>query len=133
MAEDGGFTSDSLPLGEHSSASEKVTAPTLSERVLALFQQLQQPVFRYLLRKTRNAGTGPRGLDRHAVTIPCFQCRSLSQLVQSLQLLPLSCSSVEIRPFLKTKQLERSLKSSKFVSRKACLLKLRSPRTNPFT
>lgn len=34
-----------------------MTAATLSERVLTLFQQLQQPVFRYLLRKTRNAGT----------------------------------------------------------------------------
>src|SRR5215471_146482 len=57
MAEDAGFASDSLPLDEHSSESEKSPAPTLSERVLALFQQLQQPVFRYLLRKTRNAGT----------------------------------------------------------------------------
>ena len=57
VVDSSGFASDSLPLDEHSSESEKLTAATLSERVLALFQRLQQPVFRYLLRKTRNAGT----------------------------------------------------------------------------
>jgi RNA polymerase sigma-70 factor, ECF subfamily len=54
MADNDGFASGSLPLDVHSSESEK---STLGERVLTLFQQLQQPVFRYLLRKTRNAGT----------------------------------------------------------------------------
>lgn len=57
MADNGGFASGSPPLDDHSSESGKLTAATLSERVLTLFQQLQQPVFRYLLRKTRNAGT----------------------------------------------------------------------------
>src|SRR4029077_5076608 len=54
MADNGGFASGPFPLGVDSSKSEK---STLGERVLTLFQQLQQPVFRYLLRKTRNAGT----------------------------------------------------------------------------
>ena len=57
VADSGEFASNSLPLGETLSESEKLSAATLSERVLALFQTLQQPVFRYLLRKTRNAGT----------------------------------------------------------------------------
>src|SRR5262249_2879368 len=34
----------------------KLTPQTLSEKVHALFRQLQTPVFRYLLRKTRNSG-----------------------------------------------------------------------------
>lgn len=54
MEDNGGLASGPLPLGVDSSESEK---STLGERVLTLFQQLQQPVFRYLLRKTRNAGT----------------------------------------------------------------------------
>ena len=54
MEDNGGFASGPLPLGVDSPKSEK---STLGERVLTLFQQLQQPVFRYLLRKTRNAGT----------------------------------------------------------------------------
>jgi DNA-directed RNA polymerase specialized sigma24 family protein len=36
---------------------EPVTGVTLSERVQVLFQLLRLPLFRYLLRKTRNAGT----------------------------------------------------------------------------
>ena len=51
-----GPTSGSLPLKQQSLEAEKPTATTLSERVQALFQQLQLPVFRYLLRKTRNSG-----------------------------------------------------------------------------
>jgi len=57
MADNGGFASGSPPLDDNSSESGKLTPVTLSERVLTLFQQLRQPVFRYLLRKKRNAGT----------------------------------------------------------------------------
>jgi RNA polymerase sigma-70 factor (ECF subfamily) len=49
--------SGSVPLNERSLGAEKPAGLTLSERVQALFQQLHLPVFRYLLRKTRNAGT----------------------------------------------------------------------------
>jgi RNA polymerase sigma-70 factor (ECF subfamily) len=38
-------------------ATDRTSDPmTLSERVLALFEQLRVPVFRYLLRKTRDSG-----------------------------------------------------------------------------
>lgn len=46
-----------IRLGDQSLEAEKPTGMTLSERVQLLFEQLQLPVFRYLLRKTRNAGT----------------------------------------------------------------------------
>lgn len=53
----GGPASGSIPLNEQPLEAEKPTGMTLSERVQALFQQLHLSVFRYLLRKTRNAGT----------------------------------------------------------------------------
>jgi RNA polymerase sigma-70 factor (ECF subfamily) len=52
-----GPASGSIPLDAQSFEAEEPTGLTLSERVQALFQQLHLPVFRYLLRKTRNAGT----------------------------------------------------------------------------
>ena len=51
------FASSALHESVLASAREKSDAHmTLSEKVLALFEQLRSPVFRYLLRKTRNAG-----------------------------------------------------------------------------
>jgi RNA polymerase sigma-70 factor, ECF subfamily len=52
----GGFASGPIPLNDRSLEAEKPTAETLRERVLALFEQLRTPVFRYLVRKTRNPG-----------------------------------------------------------------------------
>jgi RNA polymerase sigma-70 factor (ECF subfamily) len=52
----GGFASGPIPLNDCSLEAEKPTAETLRERVLALFEQLRTPVFRYLVRKTRNPG-----------------------------------------------------------------------------
>ena len=51
-----GPASAPTPLNERPLEAAEPTAETLSEPVLALFQQLQLPVFRYLLRKTGNAG-----------------------------------------------------------------------------
>ena len=56
MAEVNETKSGSLSWNQQSLEAEKPTAVTLSERVQALFQQLRLPVFRYLLRKTRNPG-----------------------------------------------------------------------------
>lgn len=53
----GGPASGSIPLDVQALEAEKTTPVTLGERVQTLFQQLQAPVFRYLPRKTRNAGT----------------------------------------------------------------------------
>jgi DNA-directed RNA polymerase specialized sigma24 family protein len=47
----------SIPLNDRSLEAERSAPATLSERVQALFQQFRVPVFRYLLRKTRNPGT----------------------------------------------------------------------------
>lgn len=45
-----------LSLSRESLEVERESAATLSERVKTLFEQLRLPVFRYLLRKTRNPG-----------------------------------------------------------------------------
>lgn len=57
MSDMGWPASGSIPLNDKSLEAEKPTGSTLSERVQVLFQRLHLPVFRYLLRKTRNAGT----------------------------------------------------------------------------
>lgn len=57
MSDMGGPASGSIPLNGRSLEAEKPTPATLGERVQTLFQQLRVPVFRYLLRKTRNPGT----------------------------------------------------------------------------
>lgn len=57
MSDMGWPASGSIPLNDKSLEAEKPTGSTLRERVQVLFQQLHLPVFRYLLRKTRNAGT----------------------------------------------------------------------------
>jgi RNA polymerase sigma-70 factor (ECF subfamily) len=57
VADMDGPTSGSIPLNEQSVEAERTKLATLSERVQALFKQLRVPVFRYLLRKTRNPGT----------------------------------------------------------------------------
>lgn len=56
MAEVNETKSGSLSWNQQSLEAEKPTAATLSERVQTLFQQLRLPVFRFLLRKTRNPG-----------------------------------------------------------------------------
>jgi DNA-directed RNA polymerase specialized sigma24 family protein len=53
----GAPNSGSIPLNDRSLEAERSAPATLSERVQALFQQFRVPVFRYLLRKTRNPGT----------------------------------------------------------------------------
>jgi RNA polymerase sigma-70 factor, ECF subfamily len=53
----GGPPSGSIPFSGRSLEAEKPASATLTERVQGLFQQLRVPVFRYLLRKTRNPGT----------------------------------------------------------------------------
>ena len=57
MSDMGGPASGSIPLNRQSLEAEKPSPATLGERVQTLFQQLRVPVFRYLLRKTRNPGT----------------------------------------------------------------------------
>ena len=57
MSDMGEPVSGSIPLNEQSLEAEKPAPATLGERVQTLFQQLRVPVFRYLLRKTRNLGT----------------------------------------------------------------------------
>ena len=57
MSDMGGLASGSIPLSEKSREAVQPSPATLGERVQALFQQLRVPVFRYLLRKTRNPGT----------------------------------------------------------------------------
>ena len=57
MSDMDGSASGSIPLRGLSLEAEKPTPGTLGERMHALFQQFQMPVFRYLLRKTRNPGT----------------------------------------------------------------------------
>ena len=52
-----GPPSGSIPFSEQSLGAEKPAPATLTERVQTLFKPLRVPVFRYLLRKTRNSGT----------------------------------------------------------------------------
>jgi RNA polymerase sigma-70 factor (ECF subfamily) len=54
MPDQDGFASSPIPPNDRSLEAEKPTAETLRDRVLALFEQLRTPVFRYLVRKTRN-------------------------------------------------------------------------------
>lgn len=57
MLETGNAAGRAVSESALASASQKNAAPmTLSERVVALFDQLRAPVFRYLLRRTRDAG-----------------------------------------------------------------------------
>ena len=56
MAEVSETKSGSLSWNQQSLEAEKPAPATLSERVQTLFQQLRLPVFRFLLRKTRNPG-----------------------------------------------------------------------------
>lgn len=57
MSDMGGLASGSIPLSEKSREAVQPSPATLGERVQTLFQQMRVPVFRYLLRKTRNPGT----------------------------------------------------------------------------
>lgn len=56
MPDAGQFVRTDLPESVRPLETGKSAAATLSEKVQVLFQQLQAPVFRYLLRKTRNSG-----------------------------------------------------------------------------
>ena len=57
MFESGNFASRTLPQNVMAMGREDIAAPmTLNEKVVAHFEQLRVPVFRFLLRKTRDMG-----------------------------------------------------------------------------